>query len=104
MVKEIWGPGQEDTVCGGCGLWSVEEVVEEAELWLVKEGGARPALGMFCGAAGQWRSVRGEQVYLGFLPLALDLASHASGGIVPSWLFVMHERFCALFILYLQAF
>ena len=53
--------------------------MEEAELWLVKEGGARPALGMFCGAAGQGRSVRGEQVYLGFLPLALDLASHASG-------------------------
>ena len=46
LVKEIWGPGQEDAVCGGCGLWSVEEVVEEAELWLVKEGGARPALGM----------------------------------------------------------
>ena len=53
--------------------------MEEAELWLVKEGGARPALGMFCGATGQCRSVRGEQVYLGFLPLALDLASHASG-------------------------
>ena len=55
---------------------------------------------MFCGAAGQCRSVRGERVCLGFLPLALDLAFRASGGVVPSRLFVVHERFCGLFILF----